>query len=184
MDRSHNPGPGPGQDQRSDNDHSRLLGSSFNWDSSSNFTSTLDIEAIKETGHSIPGDSLFSISDPPETPLSSIADAWDQGPPVLMPHVDRSLPRLEAMDQESSSESESEECSASESESGSSSSSCSSVESESSSENDESLQHVSSKIFHIKENFQTIVRVKTRSTLRILVNCYFLYQISFLNNKP
>ena len=33
--------------KETDQDHSRLLSSSFSWDHSSNFTSTLDIEAIK-----------------------------------------------------------------------------------------------------------------------------------------
>ena len=111
--------------------HSRLLSSSFTWDPSSNFTSTLDIEAIK-----------VSPSAPSQpVSLSSLADHWDNGPPRLEPHLttglERELPKLEAMDQESSSESESEEGSESDS---SSSSSCSSIETDSSSDNDDQQQ--------------------------------------------
>ena len=129
--------------QETDQDHSRLLSSSFSWDphQSSNFTSTLDIEAIK-VSHSAGPSELLS--------LSSLADNWDNGPPRLEPHVerdrdrDRALPKLEAMDQDSSSESESDDRSGSESDSGSndgsSSSSCSSIESDSSSDNDDQQQ--------------------------------------------
>ena len=135
------PGPGPGQGQGHQGHHrtdSRLLGSaSFNWDPSSNFTSTLDIDAIKES-HSSSLNELASASGSSISAMSSIGDSYDLGPPVLEAHVDSDLPRLEAMDQDqdSSSESESEECSASESESESSSSS-SSIDSESSSDDDE-----------------------------------------------
>ena len=115
------------------NHDKRFLTAPFNWDTSSNFTSTLDIDAIK----------VSSVC--PDTDLVTpmvTSDTWDQGPPVLIPHNlatedDRSLPRLEPMDQdqESSSDSESDDdCSASDSDSGSSSSSCSSPESASSSE--------------------------------------------------
>ena len=136
-------------------DHSRLLSSSFSWDPSSNFTSTLDIEAIKVTGLSCrPGssDGLVQVSHSaaPSQPvsLSSLADNWDNGPPRLEPHLqtnlDRELPKLEAMDQDSSSESESDECSGSESDSGSndgsSSSSCSSIDTDSSSDNEDQQQ--------------------------------------------
>ena len=129
--------------QEAEQDHSRLLSSSFSWDphQSSNFTSTLDIEAIK-VSHSAGPSELLS--------LSSLADNWDNGPPRLEPHVerdrdrDRALPKLEAMDQDSSSESESDDRSGSESDSGSndgsSSSSCSSIETDSSSDNDDQQQ--------------------------------------------
>ena len=129
--------------QETEQDHSRLLSSSFSWDphQSSNFTSTLDIEAIK-VSHSAGPSELLS--------LSSLADNWDNGPPRLEPHVerdrdrDRALPKLEAMDQDSSSESESDDRSGSESDSGSndgsSSSSCSSIETDSSSDNDDQQQ--------------------------------------------
>ena len=127
--------------QETDQDHSRLLSSSFSWDphQSSNFTSTLDIEAIKVSHSAGPSEHLS---------LSSLADNWDNGPPHLEPHVerdrDRALPKLEAMDQDSSSESESDDRSGSESDSGSndgsSSSSCSSIETDSSSDNDDQQQ--------------------------------------------
>ena len=125
--------------QEAEQDHSRLLSSSFSWDphQSSNFTSTLDIEAIK-VSHSAGPSELLS--------LSSLADNWDNGPPLLEPHLDRdrALPKLEAMDQDSSSESESDDRSGSESDSGSndgsSSSSCSSIETDSSSDNDDQQQ--------------------------------------------
>ena len=123
--------------QETDQDHSRLLSASFRWDQSSNFTSTLDIEAIK-VSHSAGPSELLS--------LSSLADNWDNGPPLLEPHLDRdrALPKLEAMDQDSSSESESDDRSGSESDSGSndgsSSSSCSSIETDSSSDNDDQQQ--------------------------------------------
>ena len=80
------------------------------------------------------------------TPLTTIAENWESsvGPPTLV--MERTIPKLEAMDRDSSSDSESDGCSASESESGSNegstSSSCSSVESDSSSENEEDGQKV------------------------------------------
>ena len=109
------------------NHDKRFLTAPFNWDSSSNFTSTLDIDAIK-VSHSTDTDMV--------SPMVG-TDQWDQGPPVLIPHVatddDRSAPRLEPMDQQSSSESDSDD-DCSDSDSGSSSSSCSSPESGSSSD--------------------------------------------------
>ena len=49
--------------QETEQDHSRLLSSSFSWDphQSSNFTSTLDIEAIK-VSHSAGPSELLSLS--------------------------------------------------------------------------------------------------------------------------
>ena len=88
--------------QGSGPDHSRLLTSPFNWDPASNFTSTLDMDAI-------------AVSHTTDCSLSSEARSlsWDTepgpGPPLLVPHHLDSPPRLEpAMVQESSSESESE----------------------------------------------------------------------------
>ena len=143
--------------RETEQDHSRLLSSSFSWDphQSSNFTSTLDIEAIK-VSHSAGPSELLS--------LSSLADNWDNGPPLLEPHVDRdrdrerALPKLEAsMDQDSSSESESDECSGSESDSGSndgsSSSSCSSIDTDSSTDNDDQQQVRALKVSNIKPAF-------------------------------
>ena len=111
--------------QGSGPDHSRLLTSPFNWDPASNFTSTLDMDAI-------------AVSHTTDCSLSSEARSlsWDTepgpGPPLLVPHHLDSPPRLKpAMVQESSSESESE---SEESDSGSSSSSCSSIETDASSD--------------------------------------------------
>jgi histone-lysine N-methyltransferase ASH1L len=115
-------------------DHSRILAPSFNWGHTANFTSTLDMDAIK-VSHAAPVPAKIP------TPLSTIAENWESsvGPPTLV--MERTIPKLEAMDRDSSSDSESDGCSASESESGSndgsSSSSCSSVESDSSSDNEE-----------------------------------------------
>ena len=115
----------PGQD------HSRLLSSSFSWDPTSNFTSTLDIEAIKVS---------HSAAPPQPVSLSSLADNWDNGPPRLEPHTQTNTDRH----QDSTSESESDECSGSESDSGSndgsSSSSCSSIDTDSSSDNEDQQQ--------------------------------------------
>ena len=110
-----------------------LTSSSFDWGSSS-FTSTLDVDAIK-LSEPAPGGVV-------KAPLTTIAPDWEEAvlPPVLLPGLERTLPKLEPA-VETSSESESEGCSASDSESGSnegsSSSSCSSLESDSSSDNDE-----------------------------------------------
>ena len=87
-------------------------------------------------------------------PLSTIAENWEAsvGPPNLV--MERTIPKLEAMDQGSSSDSDSDGCSASESESGTnegtSSSSCSSVESDSSSENEDEVMEKSMKSRQLK----------------------------------
>ena len=121
------------------------------------------------------------------TPLTTIAENWESsvGPPTLV--MERTIPKLEAMDRDSSSDSESDGCSASESESGSnegsSSSSCSSVESDSSSDNEEDGQKVPISSFFLSLLFkfnQFYTHLKRNSFFYFLLKKKHLWIIYFL----